>query len=128
MPRDSEKKRTHITKDLECCHGADNSRRLYSYTRVTNGETDAVVELTITKRLPITKLAEAELLYDRLGEYGHSLDELLPRDKEGINIVFSHSEEPDGLLFVEVEDDNGVSVGVGEWIDRGEYRVLRITT
>lgn len=39
---------------------------------------------------------------------------------------FAAGEEPD-MVFVEVEDSNGASINVGEWIERGDgYWALRI--
>ena len=41
-----------------------------------------------------------------------------------INIVFVG--EPHALEFVEIEDDDGKGIRVGEWRDRDAYRILRI--
>lgn len=72
-----DKKRTHITKDLESSLGADNSRRLYSITSVHDGKTQVVVEQTICERFPVTRLEDAEELYERLGRWHYSLSSLL---------------------------------------------------
>jgi hypothetical protein len=47
---------------------------------------------------------------------------------EAINIVLNGPPGHDGSEFVEAELDNGESVNVGEWIQRGNYWVLRITS
>ena len=49
-------------------------------------------------------------------------------DSKFIDIVFE-TEEAGAGRFVEVEDETGKSVSVGEWVDRGdEFTVLRILT
>jgi len=45
-----------------------------------------------------------------------------------INIVFDGAPGPESGRFVEVEDDAGVSIRIGEWIERRDgFWVLRIT-
>lgn len=48
-----------------------------------------------------------------------------------INILFLPDERDPSrsypLVFVEVEDDEGVALKVGEWIEKDGYTVLRIT-
>ena len=47
---------------------------------------------------------------------------------KAINVIFDGPPSHESGRFVEVETDEGVSVGVGEWIDRGDgYWALRIT-
>ena len=43
-----------------------------------------------------------------------------------INILFDGPPGHDSGRFVEVETDDGRSINVGEWIQRGNYWVLRI--
>ena len=43
-----------------------------------------------------------------------------------VNIVFAVNPGSPDLTFVEVENDRGESVSVGEWSDRGGYKVLTI--
>lgn len=45
--------------------------------------------------------------------------------KEQINIRFKGS-FGEGLEFVEVENEDGESINVGEWEEDGEYWVLQI--
>jgi hypothetical protein len=46
---------------------------------------------------------------------------------EFIDVVFDGPPGHEPGRFVEVEDPNGASIGVGEWIDRGDgYWALRI--
>lgn len=48
-------------------------------------------------------------------------------DAQTIDIVFDGSPGPVAGRFVEVENTEGASVGVGEWIDRGDgFWALRI--
>ena len=45
-----------------------------------------------------------------------------------INIVFDGAPGPKSGRFIEVEDDEGVSIKIGEWIEgRDGFWVLRIT-
>ena len=47
---------------------------------------------------------------------------------EAINIIFDSPPGPEGPIFIEVELDNGSSVGCGEWVERNDgYWCLRIT-
>lgn len=41
-------------------------------------------------------------------------------DREAINVIFDGPPAPEGGRFVEVEDERGNSIKVGEWIDRGD--------
>ena len=47
---------------------------------------------------------------------------------EYVDVVFVENEEkpPCTMEFVEVENEYGESVGIGEWIKDGEYSRLRI--
>ncbi len=46
-----------------------------------------------------------------------------------LDFVFSFRDASHDLVFVEVEDESGKSVSVGEWVERGDdFRVLRIRT
>ncbi|KKL07799.1 hypothetical protein LCGC14_2582410 [marine sediment metagenome] len=47
--------------------------------------------------------------------------------QEPINIIFDGPPGHESGRFVEVETDDGKSTNVGEWIQKGEYWVLRIT-
>jgi hypothetical protein len=45
-----------------------------------------------------------------------------------VDIVFDGPPGPEGNRFIEVEDSNGKSIALGEWIERKDGRwVLRIT-
>lgn len=45
-----------------------------------------------------------------------------------IDIVFADGKDSTESLFVEVEDEHGRSVSIGEWVKRPDgYSVLRIT-
>ena len=46
---------------------------------------------------------------------------------KAINIVFAGAPGHDSARFVEVETDDGKSINVGEWTQRGNFWVLRIT-
>ena len=47
---------------------------------------------------------------------------------KAINIIFDGPPGPESGRFVEVEDDDGKSITIGEWIERDDgYWVLRIT-
>ncbi len=49
------------------------------------------------------------------------------RELSVINVVFDGPPTHEGPRFVEVEDDSGHSIRVGEWVDRGDgYWALRI--
>lgn len=43
-----------------------------------------------------------------------------------INILFAQKPESPDMTFIEVEDDAGFNINVGEWITKGGYQVLRI--
>ena len=46
---------------------------------------------------------------------------------EPINILFDGPPGPEaGLRFIEIENDAGRSISIGEWTERGDYWVLRI--
>jgi len=47
---------------------------------------------------------------------------------EAINIRFRYNDPDPEAYLVEIEDDNGRSIRVGEWIKDGEYQKLRITS
>jgi len=53
-----------------------------------------------------------------------SNEDIKGNQMEKINIVFSG--EMPNLIFVEVEDVNGKSVSVGEWIKKEEFSILQI--
>jgi len=44
-----------------------------------------------------------------------------------INIIFDGPPGHDAPCFVEVETDDGKSIKIGEWIQKGNYWALRIT-
>ncbi len=44
-----------------------------------------------------------------------------------INIIFDGPPGHDAPRFVEVETDDGKSIGIGEWIQKGNHWALRIT-
>ena len=46
---------------------------------------------------------------------------------KAINIVFDGPPGPISGRFVEVEDDKGEGMSIGEWDQKGDYWVLRIT-
>jgi len=48
-------------------------------------------------------------------------------EHQPINIIFDGPPGHDSGQFVEVETDDGKSINAGEWIQRGNYWVLRIT-
>lgn len=52
-----------------------------------------------------------------------------PRDVEHLDIVFKAPPGPgEECVFVEVENDQGRSVSIGEWVERPDgYHVLRLT-
>lgn len=46
---------------------------------------------------------------------------------EEIDIVFDGPPGPEGPRFIEVEDANGQSISVGDWVERADgYWALRI--
>ena len=50
------------------------------------------------------------------------------KDEKVINIIFDGPPSHESGRFVEVENDSGTSIGIGEWIDRADgYWALRIT-
>jgi hypothetical protein len=49
------------------------------------------------------------------------------RQPSYIDVVFDGPPGPEAGRFVEVEDAHGMSVSIGEWIDRGDgYWALRL--
>lgn len=48
------------------------------------------------------------------------------KDK-AINIVLSKPEKDGGQRFIEIEDDNGYSIKIGEWIKGENFDRIRIT-
>ena len=50
---------------------------------------------------------------------------LEPKKERYINILFDGSEGPIAE-FVDVENDDGESINIGEWNKKGNYSVLRI--
>jgi len=46
---------------------------------------------------------------------------------QAINIIFDGPPDNNSPHFVEVEDDSGSSIRIGEWIKREDYWALRIT-
>ena len=44
-----------------------------------------------------------------------------------VNFVFAPNPDSPDLTFVEVENDRGESIAVGEWSDRDGYKVLTIS-
>lgn len=51
---------------------------------------------------------------------------LTAQEGECINIVLAPIEGTPNYEFVEIENDSGQSVRVGEWLDYGEYKKIRI--
>lgn len=49
------------------------------------------------------------------------------KETQAINIVFDGPPGHDTGRFIEVETDDGKSINIGEWVQRGNYWVLRIT-
>ncbi len=46
-----------------------------------------------------------------------------------IDIVFDKLPGPNGCIFIEVENDTGKSIRIGEWVEREDgFAVLRIPT
>lgn len=73
-------KRTHIVHDLASASSSDGSAIIvYSITGITDGETDVVVNYTVSKRYPVQKFEEAMRDYERLHGSGRiiSLEDLL---------------------------------------------------
>jgi hypothetical protein len=81
-------KETHIIKELAQGCGSRESRRMYTITAIHSGETQVVIDYTITKRFPIQKLEEAKKMYKDLEKGGgrrvYKLDEIA--NEELINI------------------------------------------
>lgn len=95
-------------------------------------ETDKLQELCnlgLLKRM--VTLAGRKDWHFVMTEKGEEYLEAMADDRKAINIVFAHGTKAHGhrvdeLVFVKAEDDQGKSVGVGKWLDRNGYRVLRI--
>ncbi len=48
---------------------------------------------------------------------------------EYIDIVFDKLPGPNGCIFIEVENDTGKSIRIGEWVEREDgFAALRIPT
>ena len=48
--------------------------------------------------------------------------------REYVDIVFDGAPGPEGPRFIEVENERGMSIRFGKWVDRGDgYWALRIT-
>lgn len=45
---------------------------------------------------------------------------------QAINIILDDKNPPD-VLFVEIETDDGASIKIGEMLDYGDFRKIRIT-
>ena len=54
------------------------------------------------------------------------MNEKLTAEQRVINIVLAEIEGTPSFEFVEIEDENGKSISVGEWIKNGEYWNIRI--
>lgn len=65
------KETTHIIKDIASTIGAGESSKIYVITSIATGETEVVVEKTISKRMSIKKYHEALAMYERLGDSGY---------------------------------------------------------
>lgn len=59
-------KRDFITQNLREQIGGGESARMYVITTVHSGETEVVVEKTISERFPVQEIEKAEDLYERL--------------------------------------------------------------
>lgn len=50
-----------------------------------------------------------------------------PGESEYIDVVFDGPPGPDGIRFIEVEDESGCSISAGEWIERSDgFWALRL--
>lgn len=66
MKTEITKERDMIFTDLFTTHGSNESVKVYQCTNVNTGESELVIEKTITERYPVTKLEKVIDLYERL--------------------------------------------------------------
>lgn len=60
------KKQDFIFKDIETTHGASESARVYLAVTIRDGESELVIEKTITERYPVQEYEKVIDLYERL--------------------------------------------------------------
>lgn len=73
------KETNYIFKDIASTMGGDSSSKVYTVTTIHTGETQIVIEKTISKRLPIQEYNEAMQMYERLNGSGRiiTLEDLI---------------------------------------------------
>lgn len=70
MNTEKREKIHYIQKEIASSHGSDEGSRVYTITCVASGETEVVIEKTITERLPIQDLMKVLEKYDAMNGGG----------------------------------------------------------